>query len=202
MMEQVKDYPNYSINNLGDVFNNKNGRTLKQTVRNGYCGVYLYNEDGRKFFLVHRLVAETFIPNPNNFPEINHKDENPMNNRVDNLEWCTRVYNMNYGTYPERLRRRMLENHPFKGKQHSSNSIAKMSLAKKGKPLSDEHKRKIGKSNKGKGRPGKPVYCVELNKSFDSTKEAERQTGVPNSNIIAVCNGKRKTAHKYQWKYI
>lgn len=202
MMEQVKDYPNYSVNHLGEVFNNKTGRKLKHTVKKGYCSVYLYNENGRKCFLIHRLVATAFIPNPNNLPEVNHKDENPSNNNVENLEWCSPTYNCNYGTHCEKIRQRMLSDNHFKSKSHTSESKAKMSLAKKGKPLSEEHKLKIGESNKGKGGPGKPVYCVELNKSFDSAIEAERQTGVPNSNIIAVCKGKRKTANKYHWKYI
>lgn len=51
----------------------------------------------KKCFLVHRLVAQIFIPNPDNLPEVNHIDENPLNNRVDNLEWCDRLYNANYG---------------------------------------------------------------------------------------------------------
>lgn len=51
---------------------------------------------------IHRLVAEAFIPNPNNYPCINHKDENPSNNNIDNLEWCTYKYNANYGTGVER----------------------------------------------------------------------------------------------------
>lgn len=52
---------------------------------------------------VHRLVAQAFIPNPKNYPIINHKDENPSNNHINNLEWCTLIYNRNYGTANERL---------------------------------------------------------------------------------------------------
>lgn len=51
---------------------------------------------------VHRIVAMAFLDNPNNYPIINHKDENPSNNHVDNLEWCTYKYNTNYGTAIER----------------------------------------------------------------------------------------------------
>lgn len=132
MIEEIKNYPNYSVDCLGNVFNNKTGRKLKQMIKKGYCAVYLYNENGRKFFLVHRLVAEAFIPNPNNYPEINHRDENSLNNNVDNLEWCTSKYNSNYGTHIEKMRQRMLLNNPFKGRQHTVESKAKMSAAKKG----------------------------------------------------------------------
>lgn len=203
MVERIRGYPNYSINCFGDVFNNKTGRKLKQTIKKGYCIIYLYNKDGRKCFLTHRLVANTFIPNPNNLPEVNHKDENPLNNSVDNLEWCTSKYNNNYGTHKEKLRQRMLTNNPFKGKQHTAEAKEKMSIAKKGTKLSEEHKQKISKSCKGvSGRTGVAVYCLELNLSFDSATEAERQTGIPNSHIIAVCKGKRKTAGGYHWQYI
>lgn len=64
----------------------------------GYFQVSFSREGKRKLFLVHRLVAEAFIPNPLNLPVVNHKDENPANNAVDNLEWCTVKYNLNYGT--------------------------------------------------------------------------------------------------------
>ena len=130
----VEHYPNYSVNDFGEVFNNKTGRKLKQTIKKGYCNVYLYNENGRKFFLVHRLVAQAFIPNPNNYPEVNHKDENSLNNCVENLEWCTSEYNSNYGTHQEKLRQRRLDNDPWKGRKHTPESKLKMSQAKKGKP--------------------------------------------------------------------
>lgn len=77
-------------------------KTLKD--HNGYKRVKL-NKDGKeKLFLVHRLVAQTFIPNPSNLPCINHKDEVKSNNRIDNLEWCTHRYNRMYGTTEERRR--------------------------------------------------------------------------------------------------
>ena len=68
----------------------------------GYMRVGLHRDSVEKTYLVHRLVAQAFIPNPGNLPEINHKDQNPANNRADNLEWCTRKYNMNYGDLHER----------------------------------------------------------------------------------------------------
>lgn len=72
---------------------------LKSSVaNNGYCQVTLYDNAKRKKFLVHRLVAQAFIPNPKNLPQINHLDENRTNNNVDNLEWCTAKYNNSYGT--------------------------------------------------------------------------------------------------------
>ena len=75
------------------------GRILKQRkARNGYFTVTLHNEFGYKTKQVHRLVAEAFIPNHEEYPCVNHKDENKENNAVENLEWCTYQYNNNYGT--------------------------------------------------------------------------------------------------------
>jgi hypothetical protein len=62
------------------------------------------SKDGKtKKYFVYRLMAAAFIPNPNNYPEINHKDENPMNNTLENLEWCEHLYNCNYGTRNKRI---------------------------------------------------------------------------------------------------
>ena len=69
----------------------------------GYLIVDLWQENKRKQKLLHRVVAEAFIPNPKNLPEVNHKDENPQNCFSANLEWCTRLYNMNYGTFGARI---------------------------------------------------------------------------------------------------
>ena len=74
---------------------NIKGRVLRQRkIYRGYCAITLKN----KSLFIHRIVAEAFVPNPDNLPEINHKDENKLNNRADNLEWCDRPYNVNYGT--------------------------------------------------------------------------------------------------------
>ncbi len=70
---------------------------------NGYLQVDLCKNGKRKKYSVHRLVAEAFIPNWFDDPEVNHRDENPKNNHVSNLEWCDRKYNDNYGTRNERM---------------------------------------------------------------------------------------------------
>ena len=73
------------------------GKILKPMISRGYCYVRLNDCGSWKDEQVHRLVAQAFISNPDNLPEVNHKDENPANNNVDNLEWCTHEYNVNYG---------------------------------------------------------------------------------------------------------
>lgn len=103
----------YWVSNHGRVkmvemqFFNKPFRLMKPQTAKGYKCIRLYNSKGWKDYLVHRLVADYFIPNPNNFPHVNHKDENPSNNMADNLEWCTRLYNVRYGTAIERKKEKL-----------------------------------------------------------------------------------------------
>lgn len=75
----------------------------KRGVAKGYVTVHLRRDGVVIETGLHRLVATVFIPNPSNLPEVNHKDENPSNNRVDNLEWCTRLYNVNYGSHNQKI---------------------------------------------------------------------------------------------------
>ena len=75
----------------------------------GYLYVGLRNHiKTQKNFLIHRLVAQAFLPNPNNYPVINHKDENKLNNNVNNLEFCTQKYNLNYGNHYERISNKLI----------------------------------------------------------------------------------------------
>lgn len=84
-------------------------KILKQQNMNGYKIVRLSKNNTIKQYLVHRLVAVAFIKNPNNYKEINHKDEDKSNNKLDNLEWCSHNYNINYGTGNERRKQTELK---------------------------------------------------------------------------------------------
>ena len=81
----------------------KKGKILKTVEHNGYQHIFLYKNGKGKWFYVHRLVAQAFIPNPDNLTEVNHINEIKNDNRVVNLEWCDRKYNVNYGTVKQRI---------------------------------------------------------------------------------------------------
>lgn len=114
----VKGYAGiYEISNLGRVksisriIERKDGNTrvtedriiLPFLTKCGYHQIVLCKDGVRKKHYIHRLVANAFLPNLNNLPIINHKDENKLNNRVDNLEWCSAYYNTRYGKLQKRL---------------------------------------------------------------------------------------------------
>ena len=103
--KDIKDYEGlYQVSNYGRVKSLNHNHTSKEKILSlkpngrGYIRVTLCKNNIKKPYSVHRLVAITFIPNPNNYPLVNHKDEDKTNNHVDNLEWCTYKYNINYGT--------------------------------------------------------------------------------------------------------
>lgn len=90
-------FESYKVSKEGNIIN-PYGKLLSQCPnKKGYMRVWLNNDNVKaKQFFVHRLVAEAFIPNPEALPVINHKDENPANNNVENLEWCDDTYNKRY----------------------------------------------------------------------------------------------------------
>lgn len=99
----IEGFEDYEISSDGQVYSHLSNRIIKSRGNGrGYLVIDLYSDHKRHTRLVHRLVAGAFIPNPDDLPQINHKDENKTNNCVSNLEWCSAQYNNNYGTHNER----------------------------------------------------------------------------------------------------
>lgn len=97
--KDIKDYEDlYEVSDTGLVRNKVSGKILKPGTdgRKGYLQVDLHKDGIRKTYRIHRLVANAFIPNPLNLPQVNHIDENKTNNNVENLEWCSAQYNTEY----------------------------------------------------------------------------------------------------------
>ena len=155
------------------------GQILKPTfVRGGYVAVGLNKNGVRKTYTIHRLVALSFIPNddPVYKTQINHKNEIKNDNRVENLEWCTACYNVNYG---------------------SRNKKTAIALQGRKRPSY------IGETV-AKARSKSVVQCDMDGKfivKFPSAREAARQTGIPHTNISNCCTGKYNQAGGYIWKF-
>lgn len=113
MKEEFKDIKGYEglyqISNLGRVKSLNYRHTGREKIlklkidKDGYLLICLYKNGKQKFFTIHRLVAEEFIPNPNNLPQVNHKNEIKDDNRMENLEWCTVKYNNIYNGRQKRI---------------------------------------------------------------------------------------------------
>ena len=137
MIEEWRDIEGYEglyqVSNLGRVksldryvrqryaFVFVQGRVLTPMIdKDGYLRVNLYKDTKMKTHTIHRLVAQAFLPNPDNLPQVNHKDEDKTNNFISltnpddsNLEWCTNEYNVNYGTHNERMAKALTNHQAF-----------------------------------------------------------------------------------------
>lgn len=183
MTEIWKDIPGYEglyqASNCGNI-RSLNWRNMN-IVRNlylkphnkGYLQVELAKNGKKKMITVHRLVALTFIPNPDNLPVINHKDENKMNNGVENLEWCTVSYNTSYSkdNHPEKYRvinRQRCRSVPYK------------------------HRQKVEQIDATSGA---------VVKIWADIVTIKNELNYNNWSIIECCNGKRKTAYGFKWRF-
>lgn len=104
--KNIEGFEQYQVSNLGRIYSKKVKRFLTPYPdKKGYLRVKFWKDNKGHTFKVHRLVAQAFISNPCNLPQVNHIDEDKNNNCVDNLEWCDETYNHGYGTRDERARK-------------------------------------------------------------------------------------------------
>lgn len=158
---KIEYFTKYEISNNGIVRNINTKYIYKQYNRNGYSAINLYSDIAKnQNFSIHRLVAQTFIENPNNYEIVNHKDGNKLNNNVENLEWCTCKQNTNHA-----LDNKLIKLHVKKVNQYSYDGS-------------------------------------KLIKTYNSIRDAEKETGISNKQISKVCRNKMPTAHGFVWKYV
>lgn len=190
LWKDVKGYEGiYQVSSLGRVkalqksYTDSLGRNIvrkehilatHESAQTGYPQLNLSKDGEAKTVSVHRLVAEAFIPNPNNLPCINHKDESRNNNCVDNLEWCSYLYNNQYGTARERARAKIIEyweTHTAVGHDMPSTPVIQYTLN------------------------------GEIVRKYKSINDAERTIGVVNGGIGQCCNRKLHTAYGFIWRF-
>lgn len=171
------------VKSLGNSVTHKTPHILKvnQHGRGGYCRVQLYKDGVSKMKGIHRLVAESFIPNPHRYPVVNHKDEDVSNNHVDNLEWCTISYNYHYSykRHPERREMMMA----FLIDKETGENVSPWS--KKGVPHTCTREVAIVNDD---WEPITRYSCPAI---------ASKETGVSISNIISACQKNEKRIKKY-----
>lgn len=171
----------YEVSNKGRVKSLIRGKGILKPSRhpNGYMSVELFRgkEPKSKRKTIHRLVAMAFIPNPNNLPFVNHRDESRDNNCVENLEWITHRDNLMYGTAPQRRMAHIDYTDPKRAE------IARINGKAVSKPV-DQFTR-----------------SGEFIQSFESAKAASIATGTSHSHLLECCMGKLETSGGYIWKY-
>lgn len=185
-----KDIPGYEglykVSNTGKIFSVVTNRELSVIQKkDGYTCITLCDKDhNKKQYRIHQLVAKAFIPNPNNLPMINHKNEIKNDNRVENLEWCTAQQNSSYGTRPERISEKLkgvpkskeaIEKRLVTMKEKLSNMTKEERSAMFGRTWSDEKRREFAishrKENLSKETLERMSYSNILNRQYEYAKD-------------------------------
>lgn len=185
----IVNFEGYQITDDGRVWSKKTSTFLKPFVNKwGYYIVQLWNNGKNNCIRVHRLVAEAFIPNPDNKPCIDHINTIKTDNRAENLRWCTHKENSNNELTL----------------QHLSDAQKKKMPPRKGAVTSEETKLKISLAQRNSPQKSKQVFQYSLDGElitvWPSIAECGRN-GFSQQHICSCCNGKRKTHKKYIWKY-
>ncbi len=152
----------YNVSNYGRIIGLSSGKLLKTRLnQDGYVEITLgKNSEGRISERVHRLVAKLFVDNPNNLPEVNHKDFNRTNNYYENLEWTTHIDNI---AYTVKNNRHATANGRFSGKNNPNYGNKKLSIKYKNNP--ELAKELLSRSKEQNGR-AKKVKLYDINKVF------------------------------------
>lgn len=184
--KDIESYPEYQVSTLGRV-RSQGGELLKIYMSTTYCCVYL-KKPYSCLETIHRLVAQTFIPNPENKPQVNHIDGNKHNNRLDNLEWVTSSENVRHFLYADCFKEQSSEArkkivNALIGRPVSDETRKKLHDANVGKTLSPEHRKKLSEAKKGKPgtRTGSKLteeqrrHLSEVHKGIKQSEETRRK---------------------------
>lgn len=197
-----KENSNYEISNFGNVRNKfKKNLIFQGDNGHGYKNVMLYNHQKRKVYYVHRLVANAFIPNPDNLPQVNHIDGNKSNNCVANLEWVTISENMIHAS------KNGLKNVTERVRENARNILKTLTpeqLQKGRMKLKQicKEKNEKGLVRWERRNQFKPLYCIELRKVFLCASRVQEKLGIKRSAIQKAMLKNYNTCGGYHWRYL